>query len=358
MGEKKYSKTTWKTGDLITSEKMNNIEEYLEYLEHIDSIMTSKKATNRIFKPRFGINAYWAEASDIYGNHYSGKIQNIYADILMWDSHGCDEITIPIQISYNANTSKFYIVNNLDDMLSAVIYAEQNHNIRVTSIKVHLQRATQETVNEHGVDDFKIQYKALLETIAKKFVGTTVKNMTVLNELGWIYEADSYEDFSLECLSIAKSNGYSTGVTSAGFTNFYKIKESVINNSDKIFVNTYPYVSSKKDNTTIEDVVNGWKCNYDVEHIKKIKKMYPTKQIIISECGVQDYWDALIVPSYWQWVNLDLTKTNGLAPSYYLTGLFETLNINEIESVWWWYDLEWNTTKEVCNFYLKGEVSE
>lgn len=351
MEEKKYYKTTWKTGDTITSAKMNNIE---EYLEHIDSIVASKKATNRIFKPRFGINAYWAEASDIYGNHYSGKIQNIYADISMWDSHGCDEIIIPIQISYNANTSKFYIVNNLNDMLSAVNYAEQNHNIRITSIKVHLQRVTEATVNEHGVDDFKMQYKALLETIAKKFVGTTVRNMTVLNELGWIYEVDSYEDFSLECLSIAKSNGYSTGVTCAGFTNFYKIKPSVINNSDKIFVNTYPCVSSKKSNTTVEDVVNGWKCNHEMEHIVNIKKQYPAKPVIISECGVQDYWEALLAPEHWSWVNDGLTKTNGLSPSYYLTGLFETLNTDELESVWWWYDLEWDSTKKITKHYLKG----
>ena len=314
----------------------------------------SERISNRNFKPKFGVNAYWGEATDLEGNTTNAELPKIESDIKIWEEHGCDEIVIPIHISYNQNNKRFYIAEDLDDMLYAVNFCNQL-NVKVTAIKVHLQRVTEAIVNTHGVIDFKNQYKSLLENIADKFANTSVEIMTVLNEVGWIYESDDYESFSNECLNIVKKHGYLTGVTCAGFSNFYKIKKSVINNSDKIFVNTYPRVSSKNRNTTLVDVLNGWKSNHETSHIRKIKDQHSDKPIVISECGVQDYWESLICPEHWNWQNLE--KTDGESPAFYLKGLFETLNTDELEAVWWWYDLKWDTTKKVSNYYLKGVVN-
>lgn len=309
--------------------------------------------SGRIFSPIFGVNAYWGEASDIYGNHFSDSITNMRNDIKTWDEHRCDEIIVPIHLSYNKNNKEFYIVEDLDTVLEGIQYCS-GFNIKVTVIKVHLQRVTEDDIMTHGINDFKEQYKSLLSTIANTFRNSSITIMTVLNELGWLYESSDHLAFCKECLNIAKTVGYLTGVTCAGFSNFFKIKKDIIDNSDKIFVNSYPRVSAKKDETSLDDVISGFSCNNDLKYIRKIKKCYPGKPIIISECGVQDYWEALMNPEHWKWGEYGFTATNGVAPGYYLAGLFETFNIDGVESVWWWYDLRWEATKKTTDKYLKG----
>ena len=337
-----------------TLDEIINQSVFKEITERLDYV--SKRISNRNFTPLFGINAYWGEASDNLGNCWLASRDRITTDINTWNEHGCDEIVIPIHITYNQTSGKFFIVENLDDMRFAVDYCS-GLDIKVTTIKIHLQKANESMIKNHGVDDFKRQYKTLIKELVNLFNNSTITTMTVFNEVGWLYEKDEHESFVNECLDLVKAGGYLTGVTCAGFLNFYNIKKSVIYNSDKIFVNTYPRVSSKKEKTKLIDALNGWNSNNIKEHIDKVKSMFPSKNIVISECGVQDYWIALTSPETFTWREEDKTPTNGEAPNMFLLGLINTLNDEDVERVWWWYDLKWDVTKKTLNYYLKGVVN-
>ena len=334
--------------ELINQTALKEITERLDYV--------SKRISNRNFTPLFGISAYWGETSDNLGNCWVASRDKITRDINTWNEHGCDEIVIPIHITYNQTSGKFFIVEKLDDMRFAVDYCS-GLDIKVTTIKIHIQKATETMIKKHGMDDFKRQYKTLIRELVNLFNNTSITTMTVFNEVGWIYENEEHESFANECLELAKAGGYLTGVTCAGFPNFYNIKKSVIYNSDKIFVNTYPRVSSKKEKTKLIDVLNGWNSNNVVEHIDKVKSLFPSKKIVISECGVQDYWIALTSPETFSWNDADKIPTDGEAPNMFLLGLINTLKDEDVERVWWWYDLKWDVTKKTLNYYLKGVVN-
>lgn len=331
-----------------TNAQLSKIENSVDYV--------SKRISNRNFTHLFGISAYWGEASDNLGNCWLPSRDKITRDINTWNEHGCDEIVIPIHITYNQTLGKFFIVENLDDMRFAVDYCS-GLDIKVTTIKIHLQKATETMIKKHGMDDFKRQYKTLIKELVNLFNNTSITIMTVFNEVGWLYENDEHESFVNECLDLVKAEGYLTGVTCAGFLNFYNIKKSVIYNSDKIFVNTYPRVSSKKEKTKLIDVLNGWNSNNIKEHIDKVKSIYPSKNIVISECGVQDYWISLTSPETFSWNDADKIPTNGESPNMFLLGLINTLKDEDVERVWWWYDLKWDVTKKTLNYYLKGVVN-
>ena len=86
-----------------------------------------------------------------------------------------------------------------------------------------------------------------------------------------------------------------------------------------------------------------WIINY-------LKEKYPSKEVIFSETGVQDYWEALAKPEYFNWVTK--TPANGKAQDIYLYGLLEVCNNEYIDGICWWYNFAYEdglTSKRLKN---------
>ena len=87
---------------------------------------------------------------------------------------------------------------------------------------------------------------------------------------------------------------------------------------------------------------------------KELQTKYPNKEIIMSETGVQDYWEALAKPENFTWQSP--TLTNGKSQDIYLYGLLETCI--EIDAVCWWYNFAHKDglTSKRLQQYLGGAI--
>lgn len=337
--------------ELPTTDKTSLVNAIKENTTQMSEI--EQKVKTRYFKPKFGINVYWGEASDLLGNFWNATRENITLDLNKYVELGIDEIVIPIHISLNTNTGNFYVVENLTDVAWAITQAELL-GLKAICIKVHAQKYTQTDVVNHGWSDFQSQWKARLTDIATAFKNSSVEIMTVHNEVEYIYTNSIYTQFVLDCMNIAKTNGFKTGVTTAGYENNLLVIPDIIANSDVICSNTYVSISNKMEKTTLEDGIIAWEQNGVNQWIQKMREKYPDKDIILSESGVQDYWVSLNSPSKWDWDELLKVATNGKATTIYLQGLLETMNSEDISHVWWWYDLYFYNIKNILNYQLKG----
>ena len=169
-----------------------------------------------------------------------------------------------------------------------------------------------------------------------------------------IYNDDNYKEWILEIIAYCQSYGYKVGISTKSWS--LPLSNDFYNASDVIFPNLYPSLGTRRDKTTHDDVINALQQADRIQKIRRCKELNPSKPIIVNEIGVQDYWIALQAPETYSWNSKDMTATNGAAPNKLLTGIFETLNKDYIEEVWWWYDLYYDTTKSTCLKYLKGVI--
>jgi hypothetical protein len=304
------------------------------------------------FGPAFGASPYFGQADDLAGNVtiYSEDVRKQL--ILNYSLYGIKEYPIIIHISFNESTGKFYIVEDLNIIKNVIDYGLEL-GVYPICIKMHAQKYNEEHINNYGHNKFYNIWLGFIEELAAAFKKyNSIKYLTVHNEVGYLYNTDTHEQFVLNCLDKAKKLGYKTGVTCAGFSNLVKIKESVINNSDAVFVNHYQPISDKGTKTTKRDSVLSWQSNI-FNWIDYIKNKYAGKPIIISESGVQNNWYALCNPGRWDWDNIHYSPE---PVGIYLYGLLEVLkDCEDIERVWWWYDIVgYKCCQELLNEYLKG----
>ena len=304
------------------------------------------------FGPKFGASPYFGQADDLNGNVtvYSEDVRKQL--ISNYSLYGIKEYPIIIHISFNEKTGKFYIVENLNIIKNVIDYGIEL-GVYPVCIKMHAQKYNEEHINNYGHSKFYNTWLGFIEELAAAFNKySSIEYLTVHNEVGYLYDTDTHEQFVINCLKKAKDLGYKTGVTCAGFNNFVKIKESVINNSDAVFVNHYQAISDKGTKTTRRDGVLSWQGSI-FNWIDYIKNKYAGKPIIISESGVQNNWYALCNPGRWDWDDIHYSPE---PVGIYLYGLLEVLKDNDdIERVWWWYDIVgYKCCQELLNEYLKG----
>jgi hypothetical protein len=355
-----YNKKTWIPGEIITGEALNNIENGIENLnenlmmieDEIDNIKIKQEKINKKFKPYFGASPYFGEAKDLQGNItiYSEEVRKNL--ILQYSENGIQEYPIIIHVSFNETTNEFYIVEDLNIIKNVIDYGLEL-NVKPICIKMHAQKYKESHIDSYGHTNFYNVWLNFIDQLANEFSEyDTIEYFTVHNEVGYLYESDTHEQFVLDCLQRAKDKGYKTGVTSAGFDNFTKIKSSVIQASDAIFVNHYQAISDKVKNTTRKDGVTAWENV--LGWINHIKKTYPNKPFIMSETGVQNNWYSLANPGRWDWDNI---MYSSIPVEIYLYGLLNTLEESEdIERVWWWYDIvNYDRCTKLLKEFLKGE---
>ena len=321
---------------------------------------SASAVAERKFKPVFGFDTYWGEMRDNQGNKNQVDLARIKEQIDQCEAMKVDRIICTVHIGWDETTNSLVIAENTDSLLSAISYCN-GKNVTIDVVKVHVHfKGTSKSEKDYvnnviGMSTFQTKYKAMLTTICNLFKDTTVTRMIILNEMWYITNANlGYSSFVNECLNIVKSAGYTTGLSMAGFNSNIQLSDEVIQNLDTFYINVYPGISGFGGYMTKQEAIEAFEqCDVDL-WIEKIKKQYPNKKIVISEMGVDDYWENLAAPSTWQ-VN-GTSKTGGYAVDTYITAMLEFfINNNvDIEELWWWYDLYYEPVKETLLNYLGG----
>ena len=329
----------------------------LEKLDTLTSDLADMKTKykNRMFKPKFSVSCYWGQNNDYNGTIWNATRTAIDNDIDIWSKHYVDEITLIIHISYNASNNTFYVCENLDDFEYAVGKIEEN-GMSVGAIKLH-NNFDSTHISTYGMSAWQTAWKGFITSIGTRFQPYDIPILTVMNEFPYIY-ADAgaaYDTFVVECLNLAKGMGYQTGISTAGAEQSFLLRSTILNAVDYVCINTYPYITAKKNDATLQDGIIGWQSQNILSYIYAIKKQYPNMKFIISESGVQDYMVALTKPERYTWAGGDMVSSSGKAQSIFLLGLLEYLNNEIIENVWWWYSFGDNElTKGMLRQYLGG----
>ncbi len=322
---------------------------------------STSAVAERKFKPVFGFDTYWGEMRDNQGNKNQVDLARIKEQIDQCEAMKVDRIICTVHIGWDETTNSLVIAENTDSLLSAISYCN-GKNVTIDVVKVHVHfKGTSTSEKDYvnnviGMSTFQTKYKAMLTTICNLFKNTTVTRMIILNEMWYITNSSlGYSSFVNECLNIVKSAGYTTGLSMAGFNSNLQLSDEVIQNLDTFYINVYPGISGFGGYMTKQEAIEAFEqCDVDL-WIEKIKKQYPNKKIVISEMGVDDYWENLAAPSTWQ-VN-GTSKTGGYAVDTYITAMLEFfINNNvDIEELWWWYDLYYEPVKETLLNYLGGD---
>ena len=315
----------------------------------------------RKFKPVFGFDTYWGEMRDAQGNKNQVDLATIKRQIDECEEMKVDRIICTVHIGWNERTNSLVIAENTDSILSAISYCNgKNVTIDTAKVHVHFKGTTtseKDYINDTiGMSTFQTKYKAMLNTICNLFKGTTVTRIIILNEMWYITNANyGYSSFVNECLNIVKNAGYATGLSMAGFNSNQNLPDAVIKNLDTFYINVYPGISGFGKYMTKQEAIEAFEqCDVDL-WIEKVKKQYPDKKIVISEMGVDDYWENFAAPSTW-YIN-GASKTGGHAVDTYITAMMEFfINKNvDIEELWWWYNLYYEPVKETLLNYLGGD---
>src|SRR5579875_1564891 len=315
------------------------------------------KAKNRIFKPQFCVSAYWGWTNDYNGSYNQKSWDNMMAQIDIWEKHHVDGVVYPIHIGFNSTNNSFYIAENLDNLAKAISVI-QSKGMTVNAIKMH-NNFTQAHINAAGDSNYQSAWKGFITQIATKFQPYGIPILTIMNEFGNIYGDPSHFQFVNDCLNLAKSYGYKTGITTMGDEESMNLDPSILNNVDYVLMNVYPYVTNKKSNATVTDSVLGWRVQATNFVIRYMQSLYPNVKFVISESGMQDYYVALTRPSNYTWNASDMVTTNGVAQSLYMAGLLDYFKRDFIEQVWWWYDLaDTDATKRMLSHFIGGTSYE
>ena len=337
---------------LITN-KITDVNEQLDTKAERSEV--NKRLSFRNFKPKFGYNCYWGEIWGTDGTHTQRTRNEISNDLNHCNELGLDEITIDIHVGYNSNTSSLYVATNMNDVLWAIEECS-NLKVKIKNAKIHVGISEDYLKNTITLPVFLTLYKDIVSEICVQLKNTTIENVTVLNECAFIDTDSTYTTDVLELLNIGKNNGFKVGITCGGVEHNYKLPGVILGLSDLLCVNCYPTISFKKDKTTYEDSINAWKQHEINLWIKTRKEQYPDKKIIISETGVTNCWEALLSPAS----NVANSTVSNKATEIYLKGLFEVLNKDDVEGVWWWFGIytEGTNIQKMFDYELRGLINE
>ena len=312
-------------------------------IESINSQLTDNKKLNRSFRPTLGASPWWMIDEE------ATTKERILTDLNEFKKMGIETIPYICHL-YNDGTGNLYLAEGLDNFDYAKEEAEKL-GIRINAIKVH---CTDNVIDGIGFDSFKTQYEEIVINICNE-VKNMVEYFVVFNELPSVYHDSTRIDFVTDLLTKIKNFGFNTGVSFEGSMDAYKLitNTELANAIDTIFVNHYPAISFKAEKTTLNDSVIAWSDIKEIEALKRICN----KPIIISESGVQDFWECLSRPARSDWTGLSQTRSYGESAYIYLYGMFKALNQEIIEEVWLWYpeQMRYDKVYTLVNKHVKGE---
>lgn len=308
----------------------------------------------RQFKPKFYVSSYWSETTGNTGTYTMVDENKVDEDIVKWKNHCVDGVTIIIHIGLNTSTNRLFIGADLS-LYNQYINKLKDNGLKVYAVKVHKQNMTQSQIS--NISDFNNQWLYLLREIANNFISVTDR-IFCFNEFANLYNNDSNLNFVLNCIQELKNIGFKVGISSQGEEEMYVMRDEIRSSLDILGINHYRYISSKLNKTSNEDSYKSWNNSNVFKILYYLKNHYPNKEVIMSETGVQDYWEALAKPEYFNWSTK--SPAGGKAQSIYLYGLLNTANVDYIDAVCWWYNFSTTEgpTSKLLYEYLGGGSNE
>ena len=193
-------------------------------------------------------------------------------------------------------------------------------------------------------------YKTIINDVID-IIGEHIK-VSFLNESPGILNDTSLHEYIKTILSSIKAKGCKAGLSGMRYT---VANKAVFDYTDFLAVHYYPNISSKRENTTIDDSIRAWQCVGDrFETMERYHNMYPNNEVWIVEAGVQNYWEALRSPeSYYA---SGTPSSENIVQYIFYAGMFEVLKSkNYITGVCTWYfdySKEYSKIKELLSHYL------
>lgn len=327
----------------------NKIKDDLE----IHSTQLAKTTTHaRKFRPSFGVAPWFLSSAS--GSLESAPRLNIENQMRRMKEFGAEEYSMIVHVRYNSANNSFDVIQNLDDMLWACDKAKEI-GLGVSMVKFHTFGITASIINENS-NTFQTQWKQFLTLWADGFKNKGIPYFTVLNEAANIYLNSNFETFVLDCIAIPKVYGFKVGLSTMNYLECVNLSSAIKNAVDGFFVNAYPTVSYNRNKSTVEEAVNAWDTT--ILGFRQLKIEYPTKFIVMSETGCQDYWEALSSPGKHDWNTVSGTmRSYGEAPNLFLISLFESDVKHYVEKVvYWYYDaIHYENAKKTILHYIVKE---
>lgn len=296
----------------------------------------------RIFKPR--VYAYLSQGS-------TGSVTwETYVDEITYREHlnamknsGCDGFVLCLQIQPSKEHRDNFDSDTIteDDLIYRAYPSFDNVKllkklgdeigVPLVGIKFH-NNWIRDNSKPLTFSKWFEQYTQEAYKFANEF--TNIKYFSILNESKTIINTTSNKTKIKTLLDQLKKKGFITGFS--GVNDFDSDYENYVNG---IFIHTYPTISNKGQFTTYQDGIIGWESYGILETLRKMRKKHPNKTFLISETGVQNYWEALSLPE--QNFNANNTLIEDGSPSaIYFYGMFETLKNGDydfLDSVWLFY---------------------
>ena len=278
---------------------------------------------------------------------------NILTLLQEHEEQGIDGIILLVHIEPTLNSQSSgnleYII--LETLENIKYLADQAIalGLEIRGIKCH-QLYAQQNAGTIDMDNFFIQYKALIISLCETFKDYNIPYFTCMNEASNITNNDVYTTQLEDLLTTIKSYGFKTG-----FCGQDSVTVALQPYIDGIFFHIYPKITNKEANATFKDGVLGWSSSGAPERVRRIRKQYPSLPIIMTETGVQSNWSALALPEKYIWDNAVWDST-GMPQAIYMNGLFNVMNDEDFEDVWFLYEIEHIETKKIIHEYIKGEI--
>lgn len=312
--------------DLIEVKKnVENLKNKTTELDNdVDSLennLSEVKQNSRKLKFKLCVSPWW---------RYS-KTQDIFdRDIERFKKMGVDGFALCFHIS-NTGT-----VLNYDQDLPLHDYAIgklKEEGLSISCIKVHCTQ----TVFDSTPTSFD-QFKVLVKSLCDRYQNQGIPYFTFLNEVPGVYNGSDSKFTALisELSTYIRSKGFLTGFS---YANDLEITETIekyperIECVDIICRNTYPIFGYKDKSTNYDDSLYAWQNKDSI--VKKCKTLYPDKKFILSECGIQQWYECFRNPA------LPLTSgtlSRGETGKIFYYGLFENKTLNGLlDEVWMWF---------------------
>ena len=332
----------------------NNIENISSQLDNNATKINKIKRSIRDFIPKISMSP-WTVDVDVNGNSTQVQLTTLKNQIDLWVSLGLNDYAIPFLITFNSTTNEFEIANDLDNVENMIEYGISK-GYKPYAIRMLGTRFTEDTVMNYGIELFYSKWLSFIDVLANRFKKyTSIKHMTVLNEINWLYGSSTHENFCLDCIEKAQKHGFKSGVTTTGAEECYNMLESVKIKSDCLYFNHYQVISNKGNKTTMLDGEIAWDSSNVHNYIDYFNKKY-NKPIIISESGCQDNWNSLTNPGVSSWS--EIIPSNGESVAIYMNGLLNSLKNEKLDSVWLWYSVNYKPVKKIISKYVGGEIVE
>ena len=261
------------------------------------------------------------------------NINDIKSRIDTYKFMGVTEIVLPIHMEGDDCTARESIAT-----VNQVIAYAIAKNITVNTIKFHCT-----DVRLKNSSDYQALYQQNCEDFLEEIEGTTIEKVIILNEMNSMFNSFATQEQADVCLNMVeyfKGLGYEVSISVAGleyFLDCYYSYPDVTDSFDFVAINDYPVIGDRKNLTSDAEVKEVYKEVYALA--ETIKGLYPDKDFVISEIGVQNVWEALSAPANYLIEDMaGVTNAEGKIIPVFFSGLLNDNRLNELFSgVWLWY---------------------